>query len=352
MCEKVLNLYCEKEGFGNRYREEKLLQLNRLIELERKKADTARKGYFKPDFSSVPNYVNSIVHYREEFLSMLGWPLCPKPVEAMQMDVVEEFVAEDDLGCIYRMNIPAISCMTTYGLLFLPKKEGPHPLIIAQHGGAGTPEVCAGFFGSGNYNNMVRRVLKRGFAVFVPQLLLWDAERFGPVYDRKHMDNQLKQLGGSITALEVCQIRTSLDFLLSREDICSDKVGMIGLSYGGFYTLFTAAAEPRIKASLVSCFFNNRFIYDWSDWIWFNAGNTFLDAEVCGLVCPRPLYIEAGIKDDLFDVKYAREEYMKVKEIYEKVGVGKKLKFKEFRGGHELNVEDEGIEFICSALEV
>jgi hypothetical protein len=221
--------------------------------------------------------------------------------------------------------------------------------VIAQHGGLGTPELCSGFFGSDNYNDMTRRILRKGVAVFAPQMLLW-AEEFGPNTERLTIDAELKQLGGSIAALEIYKLKRSIDYLHSRSDIISEMTGMVGLSYGGFYTLFTAAADTRIKAALVSCFFNNRFTYAWSDWTWFNSGNMFLDAEVGALVCPRALYIEAGDQDELFAANTARLEYQRLYKIYESLNYNDNLRYKEFLGAHELDKSNEGIDYIIERI--
>jgi hypothetical protein len=342
-------LYNEKSDAGNWYREEQLKQLHEYIETERKKADIARTKFFTPDYTTIDAYNASLQKFREKFVNMLGWPLSGYS-DHMKTPVPSiEFVTEDDLGKIYRLNIDIMCGLTTYGILFLPKKEGPHPLIISQHGGEGTPELCSGFFGSENYNDMTRRVLKKGFAVFAPQLLLWRNE-FGPAFNRHQIDCSLKQLGGSITALEIFKIKRSIDYLATRDDIDKNRIGMIGLSYGGFYTLFTAACDLRIKAVLSSCFFNNRFKYDWLDWTWFNSGNTFLDAEICSLICPRPLFIEVGKNDELFDISYVGKEYKKVLKVYKKLSLTDHLKYKEVDGTHELDKSDEGIEFLCSSV--
>jgi hypothetical protein len=96
--------------------------------------------------------------YRAEFFSMLGWPLTEYFTDLPIPKVVIEFVAEDSLGKIYRLNIEALYEMTTYGLLFLPRSNPPYPLVISQHGGMGTPELCSGLIGPSNYNDMTRRV--------------------------------------------------------------------------------------------------------------------------------------------------------------------------------------------------
>ena len=338
-------LYAETGDFGNKYREEQLEQIKKLIAGKRKLADLKRVEYMQCDFSSVDAYKKSIEKYRTDFINMLGWPLTEFSEDLPVPGAKVEFVSEDSIGKIYRLNIDAMQGVTTYGILFLPHTEPPYPLVIAQHGGCGTPELCSGFFGSGNYNDMTRRILKKGVAVFVPQMLLW-GEEFGPANDRLQIDCQLKQLGGSITALELFKLKRSIDYLHSREDINASQTGMIGLSYGGFYTLFATAVDVRIKAALSSCFFNNRFIYDWHDWTWFNSGNTFLDSEICSLICPRPLYIEVADRDELFDVTYACEEYKKVQVAYEKLDLLDKLCFKVFKGVHELDLDDSGIDFL------
>ena len=312
-------------------------------------ADKRRKKFFRPDFASMDAFQESVDVYRSKLISMLGWPLCNYSEEMGTPDADVEFVAEDELGSIYRLNIHVGFGLSTYGVLFVPEGKGPHPLIISQHGGQGTPELCSGFFDSANYNDMSRRILRRGFAVFSPQLLLW-AEEFGPTYDRPYLERQLKQLGGSMAALEIFKIKRSIDYLAQREDIDQDRIGMAGLSYGGFYTLFAAACDVRIKAALSSCFFNNRFVYDWQDWTWVNSGNTFLDAEVASLICPRSLFIEVGKNDPMFDVKYVRDEYNKVLAVYERLGLTGNLRLEEFEGVHELNKSDVGIEFLCERV--
>jgi len=343
-----MDLYSESPEAANHYREEILAQVEALIKSKSEESDTQRERFFCPDFSSEQAYKADVQRYREKFREMLGWPLplrAPKEIPSAR----EKFVAEDHLGKIYRIWIETLPGLETYGLLFLPKEKGPHPLVISQHGGGGTPELCSGFFGSANYNDMSRRVLCRGFAVFAPQLSMW-RDDFGPTANRIQLDIHLKQVGGSIAALDIWQLQRSLDFLTAREDIDEKRVGMIGLSWGGFYTLITVAAETRIQVAVASCFFNNRHMYSLSPAVWFSSGNTFLDAEIAGMVCPRPLCIEVGKQDDLFDVSYARPEAQKVAKFYEKLGIPERFFYNEHAGGHELDKSDDGIQFLCRHL--
>ena len=174
--------------------------------------------------------------------------------------------------------------------------------------------------------------------------------RYGPAFDRIRIDNRLKHVGSSVAAVEIHKIQAALDYSSTREDIAADKVGMIGLSYGGFFTLFAAAADTRIKAAYSSCFINDRFVYDWPDFTWFNAGNAMPDAEVCGLVCPRPLHLEVGVRDELFLYEHARRPLEQVQALYESLNVKDRLSVAAFDGTHELDADDRAIEWFLSAV--
>ena len=343
-------LYAEPADSANKHRVQMLAEVRALVRNEQAKSDRKRREFFRPDMSSVEAYAASIAAYRRQFREMLGWPLAGDAPSGRAKATVKP-VAEDSLGRISRVWIDTLPGVRTYGLFFQPNRAGRAPLVIAQHGGAGTPELAAGFFGSANYNDMVRRVLRRGAAVFAPQLLLWDASRFGAPHGREAIDRRLKQLGGSLAALELFRIIRSIDYFAGREDIDAQRVGMLGLSYGGFYTLFAAALDERIKAAYSSCFFSNRKVYDWYDWVWFNSANRFLDAEAAMLVCPRALYLEAAKADEVFRVRYAGPEAAKVRAVYRKLRIPGRFRYAEHRGRHELDKSDDGISFMFRCLK-
>ncbi|WP_168122462.1 dienelactone hydrolase family protein [Paenibacillus sp. HB172176] len=357
MLNGIEDLYHERDDAGNSHREKQHAELEAWIGELQKLSDSRRRSYFAPNYADIRAYASSIERYREDFAEMLGLPLISPwgepSIQGERGELHESeytLVAEDGLGEIYRVEIPVSAGLTAYGLFFLPKGEGPFPLVISQHGGQGTPELAADFFGSENYNDMTRRILRRGAAVFAPQLLLWESERFGPGFDRKQIDVQLKQLGSSITAIEVHKLRGSLDHLLRRPDIDGERVGMVGLSYGGFYTLFTAALDTRITVAVVSCFLNDRMAYGRSDWTWTDSGNRFLDAEVCGLICPRPLYMEGGSRDELFHAQGFIEESARAGLHYDRLGLGDRFQAVVFEGAHEFNPEDEPLHFLFRYL--
>lgn len=341
--------FCEPEGQGNEHRAQQYDELSAWIERERREAEACREQGFRPSFASAEAYERSVRAYRRQLGRLLGRPLDGLSAVRTPPQAKAALAARSEAGAMYRLTVQADAQLSLYGLLFIPNGNGPFPLVLAQHGGSGTPELCAGLYGPSNYNGIVRRFVERGCAVFAPQLHLW-APGQGPEKERKTFDARLKQLGSSIAAVEIYKLMRALDYLETRADIDASRIAMAGLSYGGFYTLFTSALDVRIKAAYTSCFFNHRFVYDWSDWTWFDAGRQFLDAEVAGLVCPRPLFIELGLQDELFDPVHARGEAERVRSFYERLGLSDRLRYKEFQGGHEFATDDEGVEFLCACL--
>ncbi len=284
--------------------------------------------------------------YRDEFKGMLGWPLVGYEKKEMPEPTAEHLSSEDGYD-IYRMHFDVLDGFTLSGIFMKHKGEGKRPLIICQHGGEGTPELITGIYGAtGNYNDMEERVMKRGVNTFSPQLLLW-RDGYGVPYSRGALDGQLKSVGGSITALEVFAITRALDYF-EKQDYVS-CFGMVGLSYGGFYTLFTAAADTRIKSAISCSFFNSRSEISWTDWTWKDWLTKFNDAEVACLVYPRKLYIAVGDRDQLFKAEVAKESFETVKEMSREVGLDW-VKFDCFDGVHEFIKTDDFIDALIKDL--
>jgi len=65
-----------------------------------------------------------------------------------------------------------------------------------------------------------------------------------------------------------------------------------------------------------------------------NLFNMFGNAQVAGMVCPRPLMIQMGAEDTLFDLEGVRREAKKAAVYYQKLGVGDLFEYSEHSGGH------------------
>src|SRR5205814_2829647 len=110
-------------------------------------------------------------------------------------------------------------------------------------------------------------------------------------------------------------------------EVDPDRVAMVGLSYGGYYTLVTAALEPRLKAAVSSCYFGvqeGRYEQDElgvpSDFRFMDRMTLLRDPEIVALICPRPLEIQAGSRDNASHREPGKKLAPQAAETYQKLG--------------------------------
>ena len=312
-----------------------------IIKQRQKDAKAVRTGYFRDVFENQEKY-------RQSFIEMLGWPLVGYADER-ETAVSFEKLSEEEYFTLYRAEFEIIEGVKLSGLFFRMKGEGKKPLVIVQHGKSGTPEIMSGILGSTwNYNDMLMRVAKHNVHVFAPQLLLWDAAQYGAPYERITMDAALKRTGSSIAAIELYEISGIIDYF-EKQDYVS-TFGMVGLSYGGFYTLYAAAIDTRIKSAISCSFFASRDACSWSDWVWQDSAYKFDDAEVACLVYPRRLCLEMGMRDELFKSEYSEESFKRIKSYCKDVGTDW-CDLILFDGKHEFCLDDAPIKRLINDLK-
>ncbi len=315
--------YQEEKEFSKCYKKQYVTGLESLIKVRERECESKRQEYIKDIFTNPDKY-------RQDFKKMLGWPLVGYESENLSSPTMEKLSREDGY-CIYRMQFEILKGVMLTGLFF--KVDGDkNPLVIFQHGGAGTPEFVAGIYGSSEYYyDVIQTLIGQGAHVFAPQLLLWD-NTYGVEYDRKAVDACLKRVGSSITAVEIHGFMKIMDYFEQADYVTN--FGMAGLSYGGFYTLYTTALDKRIQSAVSCAFFNQREKYPYSDWTWFQSAKLLDDAEIACLIYPRKFCVELGKRDDLFDFSSGITEFERLKNLCSSVG-DDWLSLVEFDGIHE-----------------
>lgn len=294
---------------------------------------------FTPDYTSPAAFLRSTAPYRAAFCRSIGYP-CPggRPSGTPRFDKI----GEDAIGTYFRATIPVLPGIHAEGIYIVPKGlTAPAPLVIAQHGGAGSPELAL-FHGGANYHDMVRGAVKRGYVVFAPQLLFSSPGL--PKTTRIETDQRLRLVGTTITAVEVTKIVRSLDVLLQRPEIDPTRVAMVGLSYGGFYTLVTAAIDSRIKVAVSAGYYGvqeGRYATDElsipPDLAFPARFTLFRDSDIVALICPRPLQIQAGDHDEINHWKSGEKLAPLSAAYYAKLGLAENFVYRLFAGVHEFN---------------
>jgi dienelactone hydrolase len=306
------------------------------------KNDTTRlKAGFQPDYSSVAAFEKSAEPYRKAFCESIGYP----PPGKMPSDPATfDKIGEDEIGTYYRVVIPIVANVHAEGIYIVPKNlKGKAPLIISMHGGGGSPEVAL-FHGGANYHDMVRGGVKRGYIVFAPQHL-FSAVGY-PKNIRSQIDDRLRLVGTSLTAIEIAKITRSIDVLEKRPEVDATKIGMVGLSYGGYYALVTPAVDRRIKVSVSSCYYGvqeGRYQRDElsvpSDFRFQGRMTFFRDSDLAALVCPRALQIQAGSGDDTDHRDPGKALAPESAAYYKNLGLTERFQHVVFEGKHEFHDE-------------
>jgi len=273
---------------------------------------------------------------RDSFRANLGYPA---PRFLGQASVRMEKVGEDATATYSRCWIQATPEMETYGLYIVPRRtRAPTPLVIAVHGGGGFPELAT-FNGGSNYNDMVRGSVGEGYVTFAPLAVMY------PYVDRDHgtpippdvrgrIGARLEEGGTTLMGVEVTKIARALDALEKRPEVDARRVAMIGLSYGGFYTLYAAAVDSRIRAAVASCSFRDRGPGAPPVIPELRETNMLGSADLAGLISPRALQVQCGIGDELFPIEFARRAAVEARSHYPGA-LASAFDFQAFDGGHE-----------------
>lgn len=303
---------------------------------------------FQPDYFSIADYEASLYPYREQLRDYFGYP----PPKAIKGRISKfEKAGEDKYSDIYRVWIEVIKGVHAYGIYMVPKNlKRKAPLIIAMHGGGGNPEAICGLDTRLPYHNFGYEAIKKGYIVWAPGLTMlsdYSGDDAIPGISRSILDKQLKLFGSSIIGLEIYKIIKSTQTLIeARSEIDLKNVGMTGLSWGGYFTMYTTALCPFIKAAAISGYFRDtRAGLE----ITKNAGlsdpfgfdhpfKSFGYFQAIGLICPRPCYVQLGEKDELFKIDGARIEAKRTSEFYNKLGIQDKFEFRTHPGGHEFEI--------------
>jgi dienelactone hydrolase len=163
-------------------------------------------------------------------------------------------------------------------------------------------------------------------------------------------------LGQTMLGWRVFDVMRTLDYVATRADVDSSRVGCMGISGGGTATLFSAALEPRIRVAMVSGYLNTfkDSIMSLSHCIDNYVPGILNWAEmydVAGLIAPRPLFVESGEKDPIFPIRASRFSFERVREIYGVFGAAGVVEQEVFPEDHQFWGK-RGIPFLARHLSV
>jgi len=306
------------------------------------------------DYRSLPAFLDSVRPNRERWQSAVGRF---GPAEGPLKVDTTPFLEDDSLSATW-ITLPFLGHYRARAVLALPKRQRPpYPLVVAQHGLGSSPERVFGFDDPSNiYKAYGRRLVEAGFAVLAP-LNVTDAR------PRARLQRLCTLLGGNLAGLEIARTARLLDYLETRDDIDAERMGMWGISLGGYYTLFTLPLERRLRAGVITAYFNSRVhkmaiddpryscYLSWDEEHIFVPGwlREFGDSDMASLICPRPLQVQMGKGDGIAWWPLAAQEFEAAAEHYRRLGLGERVDLDLHEGGHEIDAE-AGIRFLTRWL--
>jgi dienelactone hydrolase len=298
--------------------------------------------------------------WREQLLPQALASLGPMPATVPLAPEVEAEWRDDGL-IKQRVIFDVESGLSVRGYIFRPEKSsGRLPAILCCHGhgrfgmgsvmGDRSSAERAAAIDAVNYD-YGRQMAKSGFVT-----MAIDWRGFGERDDRRkpHAHDVIwgdrdpcnvhflraAMLGRTMLGANVNDGMRALDYLCAQDFVDRERIGVMGMSFGGTMTTWMAIADARIKAANIICY-SDRF-----------ADFAIRDGNVCGsqitpgifalcdvpdlhgLIAPRPLLAEIGIHDECFLIDSALSCQREVEKIYRAAGVPDRLELDLFEGGH------------------
>lgn len=161
-------------------------------------------------------------------------------------------------------------------------------------------------------------------------------------------------LGETMIGWRVYDVMRLIDWIATRPELNSQRVGCMGISGGGTCTLFASALDLRIRAAMVSGYLNTfrDSIMSLSHCIDNYVPGILNWAEmydVAGLIAPRPMLAESGDRDNIFPLAASNESFARVKKVYETFDAGHAIEHDVFDGEHQFHGV-RGLPFMAQAL--
>jgi dienelactone hydrolase len=284
-----------------------------------------------------------------------GFPSKRSPLAA-------EVLETKDLGSYTREKIvfDTRENLSTIGFLLLPKNAArPLPAVVCVSGhGRGLPDIL-GMADDGTQRaernvgyakEYALQCAEHGYATFAVEQLAFGtrrddaARRAGPqVESCRPAACAALLMGQTMAGWRAWDVMRSIDYLATRPEVDLSRVATLGASGGGTTSLLTAAVDRRVKAAVVSAYFNTfrDSIVSISHCPDNYVPGLLQDMEMydlSGLVAPRGLFVESGRNDRIFPIAGSERAAGKAREIYRAFGVPDRFGYEVHEGGHEVHL--------------
>lgn len=291
------------------------------------------------DVNSLDDWNAKKGEYRRQLFDMLG--LDPLPAKTEMLPVVTGRIDHPEFT-VENIQFQSRPGLYVTGNLYLPKDcPKPVPAILYVCGHAAVKKGDISFGSKAHYQFHGEWFARNGYAC-----LTIDTLQLGEIEGIHHGTYRFNRWwwlsrGYTPAGVEAWNCIRALDYLQSRPEVDSAKLGVTGRSGGGAYSWWIAALDERIKAAVpvagitdlenhvvdgtveghCDCMFMNNY-YQWDYPL------------VAALVAPRPLLISNTDRDGIFPLNGVYRLYTKVRNLYELHKAGDQVALNITAGGH------------------
>lgn len=202
--------------------------------------------------------------------------------------------------------------------------KGPFPAVVAVAGHGGTRQSCYEPGGDRAYAHVLA---EKGYVTVSTRISQHDVQ-----------DESRILMGERLWDLMRC-----VDFLVSLDEVDSQRIGCAGLSLGGEMTMWLAAMDERIQATISAGFLTRMDQLEAGHcmcWQFPGLRNLVDFADIYSLIAPRHLLCQNGLKEDpsWFPVSIARQAIEEIKVIYADMECPQNVSLVAHDAGHEIDL--------------
>lgn len=240
-----------------------------------------------------------------------------------------------------------------------PKREGKFPIVLCLHGhGEFGHDAVAGVddtpsrqedIRKANYD-YARQLVREGYLTVAPCFT-----PFGRRLDANQRAGRMDPCGAAFMRLmffgrtllgeNLRDAQWALDYATTRSDARADRIGCVGLSYGGRMTMVVTALDSRVRVAVISGALN---VYqERVTAAGYSCGAQVIPGllefgdtpEIGSLIAPRPAIWEAGLKDSLMVPGWLEKASGRIARAYAAAGKPENFSVHRFDGGHQWSGE-------------
>ena len=250
--------------------------------------------------------------------------------------------------------------------LLVPKDLQPgerRPAILCAHGHGRGKDDAAGVLPAADTpdfarvrahverTDYARQLVRRGYVCLVPDWRGFGERQAPAAWLRSYNDAcdllylGYGYLGFQLLALDLWDAMRGIDLLQSLPYVKTERIGMVGLSFGGTMTTFLTALDERITCAVISGYLSTIHDALGHRGRVNTCGSQFLPglltfgdiATVASLIAPRPCLVEIGEADRSFIASDAQRAYADVARVYTVLEADDRLAVDLHPGGHEFS---------------